>query len=151
MLRSYRGSKANVWLFVCLIIPLFHLPSNFFTSTLHIRLGFPHPLALKVTHCFYGQPLNVVMTHLFFVPMVGNGLFPMMWFKMHLFSIVKAARFHVSHEQTHVLPPPFSLVFLSMGWHHLRIDGIRTLADVVITNPTQIDLVSQVVSSCGVV
>jgi hypothetical protein len=32
----------------------------------------------------------------------------------------------------------------------LLVDGIRTLVDVVITNPTQVHLVSQVVSSRGV-
>jgi hypothetical protein len=117
-LRSCEGLKANAWLFVCLGVSLFHLPSNVFTSTLHIRLGFPCPLTLKVTHCLYGQALNVVKSHLLICSHGGE------WIASHdvvqnaFVSIAKDIRFHVSHEQTHVLPSP-SLVFLSMCWHYL--------------------------------
>jgi hypothetical protein len=110
-LRSYEGLKANAWLFVCLVVSFFHLPSNVFTFTLHIRLGLPHPLTLKVTHCLYGQPLNVVKTHLLLCSHGGE------WIVSHdvvqdaFVSIAKDARFHDSHEQTHVLPPlPFSIL-----------------------------------------
>jgi len=97
-LRSCEGPKVGAWLFVCLIVPPFHLPSNVFTYTLHTKLGFPHFLALKVTHCLYGQPLNVVRTHLFLYSHGGE------WNVSHdvvqdtFVSIVKDARFHVEHE-----------------------------------------------------
>ncbi len=113
-LRSCEGLKANVWLFVRLGVSLFHLPSNVFTSTLHIRLGFPRPLTFKVTHCLYGQLLNVVKTHLLLCSHGGE------WIASHdlvqnaFVSIAKDIRFHVSHEQTHVLPSP-SLVFFING------------------------------------
>jgi hypothetical protein len=66
-------------------------------------------------------------------------------------AIAKNAGFHVSQEQTHVLLLPtvqFSCRLIEIV---LLVDGVHTLVDVVIFNPTQIDLVLQVVFSRGVV
>jgi hypothetical protein len=65
--------------------------------------------------------------------------------------IEKNAKFHVLHEPTHVLPSPS---IKSFHWRvniMLSIVDISILTNVIITNPTWINLVSQVVSSCEVV
>ncbi len=65
--------------------------------------------------------------------------------------IEKNARFHVLHEQTHVLP---SLSIKPLRWRVdilLSIVVICILVNVVITDSTWVNLVFQVVSSCGVI
>jgi hypothetical protein len=64
-LKSYANPGASAWLFVRLVIPPLCLPFDIFSFALRTRLGFPHPLAFKVTHCICGQPLDSVGTHLF--------------------------------------------------------------------------------------
>jgi hypothetical protein len=66
-------------------------------------------------------------------------------------SIAKDMGFHVSHEQTHVLPPPSLQSFCEWVDIMLSIDGIHTLANVVIVDPTTVDLVFQTASFHGVV
>lgn len=60
-------------------------------------------------------------------------------------------KFHVSHEQTRVLPSPSFQTFHRQVDIVLSIDGTHTFADVVIATFIRIDLVFYVVSSCGVV
>jgi hypothetical protein len=65
--------------------------------------------------------------------------------------ITKDVKFHVSKEQTHVLPP-----FAMKASHHrinivLLVDDVGMLVDIVIINPTQVDLVSQGIISYRVV
>jgi hypothetical protein len=50
-LRSCEGLDVGAWMLACPIIPFFCLPSNVFSTTLHTRLGFSHPLMLGVSHC----------------------------------------------------------------------------------------------------
>ncbi len=65
-------------------------------------------------------------------------------------SIIRGVGFHVSWEQTHILPPPF--LQSSLRWVNivLSIDGIHTLVNVVITDPTQAYLVSRATLLHGV-
>jgi len=56
--------------------------------------------------------------------------------------IVINARFHVLREQTHILPLSSHQSFHRQIDIVLSIDGNRTLANVVITNPTQGNFVS---------
>jgi hypothetical protein len=105
-LRSCVNLGANVWLFVCLVIPPFYLPSNVFSFVLHTKLGLSHSLAFGAIHCICGQPLDPTGTHLLCFSHGGE------WIASHdairdaFASIVRDARFRVSYEQTHVLPPP---------------------------------------------
>jgi hypothetical protein len=66
-------------------------------------------------------------------------------------SIVRDAMFHVLREQTHILWPPSFQFFHQRINIVLSIDSIRTLADVVIVDPIQTDLVSRVGFFHGVV
>jgi hypothetical protein len=61
-------------------------------------------------------------------------------------SIARDMGFHASHEQTHVLPPPSLQSSYERVDIMLLVDGIRTLANVVIVDPTQVNLVSQTAS-----
>lgn len=61
-------------------------------------------------------------------------------------SIARNIGFHVSCEQTQVLRPPS--LQSSCEWVDimLLVDGIRTLPNVVIVDPTWMDLIFQIVS-----
>jgi hypothetical protein len=63
-LKSYARPSVETWLYACLVISCFCLPSNVFPSTLQTKLNLPHPLALGLTHCIYAQPLNPIGIHL---------------------------------------------------------------------------------------
>jgi hypothetical protein len=65
-------------------------------------------------------------------------------------AIAKNVRFHVSQKQTHVLLPPILNFLCCRIEIVILIDGVCTLVGVVIVNPTQIDLVLQVVFFCKV-
>jgi hypothetical protein len=58
------GPGPGACLFTYLIILAFHLPYDVFSFALCTRLGLLHSLALGVTHCICGQPLNLAGTHL---------------------------------------------------------------------------------------
>lgn len=99
-LRSCMGLGPGACLFTCLIIPAFHLPYDVFSFALCTRLGLLHSLALGVTHCICGRPLNLAGTHLLHC---SHGC---EWTASHdvvqnvFSSIAWDVRFHVSHEQT---------------------------------------------------
>jgi len=125
----------------------FRMPLDVFSTALHIRLGISHPLVLGVSHCIFNQPLNPTRIHLLHCAHGGERM------ALHdaFGAIVENARFHVSQEQSHVLPP-LALQFLPCQVNILlSINGVHMLADVVIVDPTWIDLVSQATFSCGVV
>jgi len=70
------------------------------------NLGLPHPLALGLSHCIYGQPLDPIEIHLFRCAhgeesMASHGA---VWDTFA--SIVIDAGFHVARKQTHVIMPP---------------------------------------------
>jgi len=45
------GMEVVAWLFVHVVVPLFHLASKIFSLALCTKLGLPHLVALGVTHC----------------------------------------------------------------------------------------------------
>jgi hypothetical protein len=49
-LRSCERPDVGVWLLTHLLIPLFCVPTNVFSTTLCTRLGISHPLMLGVSH-----------------------------------------------------------------------------------------------------
>ncbi len=75
----------------------------------------------------------------------------MMLCKMFMQPLQKNARFHVSWKYTHVFPPPTLKSSCQQIKIVLSIDGVYKLVNVIITNPTWIDLVSWGVLSRGVV
>ncbi len=103
-----------------------------FSTTLRIRLGLSHPLVVGVSHCIFSQPLNPTRIHLLRCAHSGERM------ALHdaFGTIVKIAKFHVSQEQSHVLPP------LALQFLHCQVDivlsinGVHMLANVVIADPT---------------
>jgi hypothetical protein len=94
MLEILCGAKCE-WMVLCLPNDFFFLlTSKVYFTILHIQLGLPHPLALAY--------------HITFVvnlwTLWGSTFFDVMQYAFA--SSVKDVRFHVLHEQTHILPPP---------------------------------------------
>ncbi len=134
------------------VIPCFHLLSNVFSSTMLTKLSLPHPLILGLTHYIScGELLDPLGIHLFQCAYGGERIasHDAVWDAFA--SIVRNAGFHVLWEQTHILPLPFLQSSCQRIKIVLLVDGIRILADVIIVDPTQADLVSRTTFSCGVV
>jgi hypothetical protein len=103
---------------VCLLSDLFFwLVSNIFSIMMHIKLGLPHPLTFGLSHCICGQPLDLMGSIFFVVPMVGKRQLPMMLCRITLNLLWKILDF-TSYELTN--PRSFItclLVLTWMGWH----------------------------------
>jgi hypothetical protein len=149
-LKLCAGQNAKAWLLTYPIIFFFPLLSNVFSTTLHIRLSISHPLVLGVSHYICSQPLDPMGIHL--LPCVHGGERTTLHYvgRDVFVAIMKDVKFHVLWEQTHILPP-LALKYLH-NWVNivLLIDIVRTLVDVVITDPTRVDLVSRATLSHGV-
>jgi hypothetical protein len=148
-LKSCVSLGVGVWLFAHLVIPPFYLIFEVLFCALCTKLSLPHALTLKVIHCICGQLLDLARTHLC-CSHGGEQIASHNVVQDAFASIVKDARSHVSHEQTHVFPPPS---FQSIYWSVdilLLVDSICTLVDMIITNPTWVDLVSRATLSHGV-
>ncbi len=85
---------------------IFRFGLDVFSFALHIRLSLPHPLTLNLTHCIYGQFLGLVRTYPLHYTHGGELIVFHNTIQNGLTSIVENMRFHVSHEQTYVLPSP---------------------------------------------
>ncbi len=118
---------------------------------LHIKLGHFHLLAFGATCCICGQPFDLARTYLFCCShgeehiVCNNAVWDAFVF------ILRDTKFYVLHEQTYVLPPSS---LQSSCWHVdiiLSTDGHCTLANMVITNLTWIDMIYQVALFCGMV
>jgi len=135
----------NESLVVCLPNHLFY-PFGFKHFFLHdvmcTKLGLPHMLTFGLSHYIYGQPLDLMGIHLFCCTHGGEKMTShnIIW---HAFvSIMKDVGFHGVHEQTHIL----LLLTIQSSCQRvdivLSVDGIRMLANVIIDNLTQVNLVS---------
>ncbi len=129
----HRAMNRN--LVVCLPShPFFCLASNVFFFMMHIRLGLPHSLALGLSYCIYGQPLDLMGIHFFHCTHGGERMLSHDVVRDAFASITRYSGFHVVHEQTHVL---LSFTLESSCWWAdivLLVDGICTLANVIIVD-----------------
>jgi hypothetical protein len=111
----------------------------------HTKFGLPHPLILKVTHYICAYLLDPTGTHFHTCSHGGERITSNDVVRNVFASTTKDKWFHVSYEKTHVLSP------LSLQSSHQQVDivlstnGIHTLVNMVIDDPTRGDLVSQVV------
>jgi hypothetical protein len=92
----------GIWLFGHWVIPFSHSTLNIFSFVIHTKLGLLHLLALGLSHCIYGQPLDPMGIHLFRYIHGGERMVShdAMWDAFT--SIVKDVCFHVAH----ILLPP---------------------------------------------
>jgi hypothetical protein len=97
----------NKHLVVCSPIhPFFLFDFKCFLPWMCISLGLPHPLAISLSHCIFGQPLDPMKIHLF-CWVHGREMITSHNVIWNAFaSIVRNASFHVMHEHTHFLLPP---------------------------------------------
>jgi hypothetical protein len=110
------------------------------------RLDLNYPLAFKLTHYICSQLLNLMWTF-FFICSNGGG-----WITSYD-TIWNAFCLH--HEKCEVScfmwtnsgpSIAFPSIFSPRGWHPVISDGVHTLANVVIVNPIQTNLVLHVAS-----
>ncbi len=149
-LKSCARLDVGAWLLARSIIHFFHLLSNIFFTTLCTRLGLSHPLVLGVSHYICSQPLDPMGIHLFRCAHGEEKMASHDVVQIVFVTIVKIAGFHVSQKKIHVISP----LALQSSRHRidivLLINGVRTLVNVIITNPIWVDLVSRVALFCGV-
>jgi len=126
-------------MFACLIIPCFDLPSYVFSFALWTILGFSHPWIINLTHYIYGQSLDPMGIHLVCCAHGGERIALHDAIRYAFASIAKDARFHVFLKPNPCSSTPFLQSSSRRVNIVLSIDGIHTLVNVVIANPTQID------------
>jgi len=97
----------NKCLLVCSPIhPFFWFDFKCFLPWMCIGLGLPHPLALSLSHCIFGQPLDPMKIHLFCWVHGKERTTSYNVMQDAFASIVRNAGFHVMREHTHFFPPP---------------------------------------------
>jgi len=105
-LKSYAGSGLGVWFFAHPIIPCFKMAFDIFSLTLCIKLGLPHPKACGLSQFICGQAINLIGIHLLHYVHGGKRTTTHDAIQDSFTPIARDVGFHVSHEQTHVLPMP---------------------------------------------
>lgn len=90
------GPNVDVWLSTRPIIIFFYLTLDVFFITLHIKLGFSHPLVFEMSHYIYNQPLDLMGIHFFHYIHVGARMVLHDIVQNVFTTIVKNARFHIS-------------------------------------------------------
>jgi hypothetical protein len=137
------GIGAWIWFMDQPTFPTFWLSSPHFSTTFWTWLGLPHPSIVGIFQCMYTHPIGATSVH-FLHCAHGNEHTGTHDVVHDIFvAIIQDAEFHVGWEQLHA--------FLSTTFHSscqqvdivFIKDGIHTLADVVITDPTRMDLFCQ--------
>lgn len=80
---------------------------NIFSSTLHTKLGFPHPTARGFFQCICNQAIDSTRIHLFCCAHGGEHMATHDVIQDSFTSIAKDVMLHVLCEQTHVLSMSF--------------------------------------------
>jgi hypothetical protein len=134
------GLGAGVWLTTWLIFRAFRLFSPIFFIALYTWLELPHPSIVGIFQCVCTQPIDLMGIH--FLRCVHG----IKRTRTHdvirdtFATIVWDADFHMGRKQLYALP---STTFNSFCWWINIVvtkDGIRTLVDVLIVDPTWVDL-----------
>jgi hypothetical protein len=137
---SCYSPKVGAWLIIRPVFPSFRLASLVFSIALWIQLGLPHPLIASILWCMCKHPINSMGIHLLCCAHGNKHTIIHDAICNTFTTIVWDVDLHVGWKQVHVFP---SNTFNSSRWQVdivLTKDGICTLVDVVIANPTQADL-----------
>ncbi len=138
------GLGSSVWLKVWLI---FQLSSLVFSITFWTWFGLPHLSIIGILQCVCTHPIDPMGIHLLSCAQNNEHI------KTHDIicdtfpTIAQDVGFHMGWKQLHVFP---LITFNSFCWQVdmvLTEDGICTLVNVVIINPTRMDLLFQ---SCAI-
>jgi hypothetical protein len=134
------GPGASIWLITKLVFLAFRLFSLGFFTTLCMRLGLHHPSIACILQCVCTHPIDPMGIHLLHCAHGNECTRPPDAICNTFAAIAWDGGFHVRWEQLHVL---FSTTFNSLcQWVNIVItkDDIRTLADVIIVDPTRVNL-----------
>jgi hypothetical protein len=127
-LKSCVGSSLGLWLFVCLVIPSFHMDLYIFSIMFHNRLGFPK-LVLSLAHCIYGR---TQWGYTFFsVSIKMSTLLPITLFEMFSFLLPKC---WVASFKTTCFPITFHLIIMLTSWYCVLHIWVHIIVSVVIVN-----------------
>ncbi len=141
--------RVSVWLKTRPIFPTFWLSSPISCIALHMRLGLPHPLIASIPWCVCTHPIDPMGIHLWCC-VHGNKCIRTHDVICNTFTtITRDANFHMRQEQLHVLP---STTFNSSHqWVDIVLtkNGIRTLTDIVIADPTRANLLPRSCTTQG--
>jgi hypothetical protein len=120
----------------------FGLKHFFLHDAMRTKLGLPHLLTFGLSHYIYGQPLDLMGIHLFCCAHGGEKKKSHNVISDAFASITRDVGFHGAREQTHIL----LLLTIQSSCQQvnmvLSVDGICMLANVIIDNLIQVNLVS---------
>ncbi len=146
---SCSGLEASVWFITQLIFSTFWLFSLIFFKTLRTWLGLPHPSIANILQCVCTDLIDLMGIHFLCYIHGKECIGTHDAIRDTFVTIARNANFHMGWKQLHVLP---STTFNSFRWW-LNImftkDDIHTLADVVIVDPTQVNLFPQFCTTQG--
>jgi hypothetical protein len=136
----YSGLNVGAWLMAQPIFLTFKLSSPIFSTLLQTRFKLPHPSITSLPQCVCTHPIDLINIHLLHCTHGKECIRTHDAIHDIFASIVWNASFHMGWKQLHVLP---LVMFNSYCWQ-VKImftkNGIRTLANVVIVDPTHVDL-----------
>ncbi len=131
--------RASAWLIVK-PYSLVWLTSLVFSTTLWIQLELPHPSIVSILRCVCTHPINPMGFHLLHCVHCNKCTWTHDVVRNTFVTIMWDVDFHKGWEQLHALS---SNTFNYSRWQVdivLTKDGIHTLIDVVIADPTQANL-----------
>ncbi len=126
-----------------IIFPTFQLFSPFFGTTFNTWFGLPHPSIVSIPWCVCTHPIDTLGIHLLHYVHGNEHTWTHDVTRDTFVAIVQDAGFHVGWKQLHALP---STTFNSS---RRRVDIVLTkndiisLTNVVIVDPTRVDLLPQ--------
>jgi len=128
--------RVSTWLTTQPIFPTFQLSSPSFFTTFRTQLGLPHLSIVNILWCMCTHPIDATSVHL--LRCTHNNEHTGTHDVIHdtFVVIAKDVDFHVGWKQLHTLPSTTFHSFHQEVGIVFTKDGICTLVDVVITNPT---------------
>jgi hypothetical protein len=139
-LHSCVGPRASVWLLVRPTTPSFCLSKAHFFITLCIHLGLSHLIVAHLSWCQCGHTNDDLGIHLLWCPCGNECKTIHDTFQDIIATIVLESRTHVKREVSHLFPcytkRRMDILITSNNFH--------TLMDIVIVDPTRIDIVTNI-------
>jgi hypothetical protein len=131
---------AGTWFIIQPIFPTFQLPSLFFCTTLHTWLGPPHPLIACILWCVCTHSIDLMGIHL--LSCVHDNERSRIHDAIHdtFVAITWNDGFHLWWKQLHALPLTTFNSYCQWVDIVLIKDDICTLVDIIIIDPTWVDL-----------
>ncbi len=148
---SCSNLRVSIWLITQPVFQAFQLSSPSFFTTFRTRLGLPHLSIANIPRCMCTHPINATSVHLLRCTQGNEHMNTHDVIHGTFVVIAKDGDFHVGWKQLHTLPSTTFHSFHQQVGIVLTKDGICTLVDVVIANPTWADLLCQSCATQGFV